>query len=248
MIANGLLKVLAYVWAVFGAYWIVLAPWFGRPRFYKRLPPLVLVLTFAWLLLLSSALPPVAVILLAFAWTVLGLYWARPEAAAAKAEASAYRWLRLAILAITFALLFWDQTAIGFLGKTLLPPFPAIAIAGFLLALSGLLIAIWARVHLRSYWSDTVMVQVDHQLIETGPYAYVRHPIYAAVLLAVLGTALVEGEWRGALAFLLLFTNYSIKAKREERVLSDRFRPVFERYATQAGFFLPRFRSRPGRG
>lgn len=92
------------------------------------------------------------------------------------------------------------------------------------------------------------MVQVEHRLIETGPYAYVRHPIYSGVLLAVLGTALVQGQWRGALAFLLLLTNYSIKAKREERVLSDRFRPGFEQYVTQAGFLLPRFRSREGRG
>jgi protein-S-isoprenylcysteine O-methyltransferase Ste14 len=248
MTTHGLLRVLGYVWASFGAFWIVLAPWVRQPRFYTRVPPLVLTLTFLLLLLLRSALPPLAIILAAVAWTVLGLSWARPRETVVKDEASVYRWLRLAILAITFALLFWDRAAMGFLGESFLPPAAAMGMTGFLLALLGLAIAIWARLHLGSYWSDKVMLQADHRLIESGPYAYVRHPIYAGVLLAVLGTALVEGEWRGALAFLLLLTNYAIKAKREEQVLSQQFRPVFEQYAAHAGFFLPRFRSRAGRG
>lgn len=248
MIEAVLVKILAYVWAVFGAYWIVLAPWFTAPRFYTHLPPLVLIPSFALLLILRSALPPLVVVVLVLTWVVLGFYWAQPAAGAARDEASLYRLLRLAILALIFALLFWDRTGIGILGKKWLLGLPAVRVTGFLFVLCGLAVAAWARTHLGRYWSDKVMVQLDHQLVKSGPYAHVRHPIYSGVLLAVLGTALVQGEWRGLLAFLLLLINYSIKAKREERVLSEQFPPGFKQYLTHAGFLLPRFRSRLGRG
>src|SRR5205085_9779155 len=114
----------------------------------------------------------------------------------------------------------------------------------FSLALAGLAIAIWARVHLGQYWSDKIVLKVDHQLIRSGPYARMRHPIYSGVLLGVLGTALLLGEIRGVLAFALLFTNYAIKAKKEERMLSARFSDQFQEHSQRAGFLLPRFRAR----
>jgi protein-S-isoprenylcysteine O-methyltransferase Ste14 len=63
------------------------------------------------------------------------------------------------------------------------------------------------------------------------------------VLLGVLGTALVLEEWRGLLAFVLLLTNYSIKAKKEERILATRFSDEFREHQRQAGFLLPRLRA-----
>jgi protein-S-isoprenylcysteine O-methyltransferase Ste14 len=238
------LKILAYMWAIFGAYWIVLAPWLARPRFYLQLPPLVLIPSFVLLLLLRNAIPTPALVVLVLSWVAVGLFWARPAGTAAKDEPSIFRFLRLAILGLTFALLFWDRTRIGALGKVVLPPLPAIALTGFVLVCCGLAVAVWARAYLGGYWSDKVMLQLEHRLIESGPYAYVRHPIYSGVLLAVFGTALVEGQWRGVLAFLILLINYSIKAKREERVLAEHFRPRFHHYVSHAGFLLPRFRSR----
>ena len=248
MTTNPWLKILAYIWAIFGAYWIVLVPWLARPRFYRQLPPLVLIASFLLLLLLRSAVPPPVLVLLALGWGLLGLFWARPRRGAAKDEPSIFRFLRLAILGLTFALLFWEPTGMGVLGKTVVPPVPAFALTGFALVCCGLALAVWARAHLGRYWSDKVMLQLDHRLVETGPYAYVRHPIYSGVLLAVFGTALAQDQWRGALAFLLLLINYSIKAKREERVLAEQFRPAFDHYMSHSGFLLPRFRSRPGRG
>src|SRR6266581_2379976 len=109
---------------------------------------------------------------------------------------------------------FSDRTATGILGRRFVPQFPAVQYSGFFLTLSGLVIALWARMHLGQHWSDKVVLKADHQLIRSGPYAYMRHPIYSGVLLGVAGTALVVGEWRAATAFMLLLTNYWIKAKR----------------------------------
>jgi protein-S-isoprenylcysteine O-methyltransferase Ste14 len=98
----------------------------------------------------------------------------------------------------------------------------------------------WARISLGQYWSDKVVLKVDHQLIRSGPYARMRHPIYSGVLLGVAGSALVINEWRGVLAFVLLLTNYAIKANREDKILAGAFAEDFNEHKRRAGFLLPR--------
>jgi protein-S-isoprenylcysteine O-methyltransferase Ste14 len=189
--------------------------------------------------------------LLGYVWAVFGVYWIgaglRGKAAQTR-EHSLYRFVRLGILAITFALLFWRRASTGMLGWRFIPDSLRIACAGLCAALCGLAIAVWARIHLGQYWSDKVVLKVDHDLIRRGPYARMRHPIYSGVLLAVAGTALVLGELRGVLAFTLLLTNYTIKARREERILADCFGEQFREYLAQAGFLLPRFTRRAESG
>src|SRR5450631_1415127 len=190
--------------------------------------------------------------ILEYLWSAFGLYWfaaaAHGRSAARTApqtgEPHLFRVVRLSILVITFALLFWQRLAIGFLGKRFAPDFPALDSAGFVATLVGLGIATWARIHLGRNWSDKVVIQAGHQLIRTGPYVRLRHPIYSGVLLGVLGTAVVLGEWRGVVAFVLLLTNYAIKARKEDRVLAERFGVQFQEHKRRAGFLFPRFRAR----
>lgn len=185
--------------------------------------------------------------ILGWVWATFGVYWFAAGAkskAAQTTEPNWYRLFRLGILAVVFMLLFWSRTAVGFLGLRFLPDFPWVAYAGFCFALAGLATALWARIHLGQYWSDKVVLKVDHHLIRTGPYACMRHPIYTGILLAVLGTALIVGEWRGVLAFVALLINYWIKAKKEEQILASRFGDEFRRHESRAGFLLPRFSSR----
>ena len=184
---------------------------------------------------------------LRYIWAAFGIYWVTAglkTKAVQTHEPHLYRFTRLGILCAVFVLLFWSKTSIGILGKRFLPAVSAISCLGFMGALTGLAVALWARIHLGQYWSDKVVLKVDHQLIRSGPYAHMRHPIYSGVLLGVLGTALVLGKWRGLLAFVLLLTNYSIKAKKEEQILAARFSDEFREHQRHSGFLLPRLHAK----
>lgn len=245
MIQYHLLRILAYGWMVFGACWasfnlLRTRRDAGQTQRSRYLRFIVLALTFLTLFLERHTIPPIALILLCLAWGALSLKWAVPTNEAQSGEFPLYRLLRLAILAITFALLFWDRTATGVLGKPFAHQSSALAGTGFTITSVGFAVALWARIHLGRNWSDKVVIQAGHQLVRTGPYARLRHPIYSGVLLGVLGTAVVLGEWRGVLAFLLLLTNYAIKARKEDRVLAESFGAEFEEHKRRAGFLLPR--------
>jgi protein-S-isoprenylcysteine O-methyltransferase Ste14 len=180
---------------------------------------------------------------LEWAWIAFGLYWvfaARRVQAARTTESAAYRAFRFLVLTITFTLLFAKWTAIGFLGRSFLSRAQPLEYIGFIAALAGLAIAIWARISLGQYWSDKIVLKVDHQLVRSGPYARMRHPIYSGVLLGVAGSALVVDEWRAVLAFLLLLTNYMVKAKREDKILAGAFAQDFAKHRRRAGLLLPR--------
>jgi protein-S-isoprenylcysteine O-methyltransferase Ste14 len=185
---------------------------------------------------------------LGYVWAIFGIYWfgsALRTKSAKTGEFPVWRFLRLAILLATFLLLFAQWTRVGFLGLRFIPIKPMIFQTGFVLALAGITLALWARLHLGRNWSDKVVLKVDHELIRSGPYAYLRHPIYSGVLLGVAGTAIVVGEWRGVIAFCMLLVNYSIKARREEKILSVQFGEAFELHKRDAGFLLPKLRSKP---
>jgi protein-S-isoprenylcysteine O-methyltransferase Ste14 len=240
-----LLRLLGYFWIAFGAYWIVIVRRSPSPDArHPWLRPVVLAMGLGLLLYLDSRVPPLLLIPLVLLWALTGLFWDRVGEKQESSEHGTLRLLRLCILAVTFALLFWNKTAVGFLGHRFVPALSGFAEAGSVLATVGLLLAVWARVHLSIYWSDKVVLQTNHLLIRSGPYAYLRHPIYSGVLLAVLGTALVVGEWRGAVAFAILLTNYVIKAGREERILAQRFGAEFQDHVGRTGFLWPRLRLR----
>jgi protein-S-isoprenylcysteine O-methyltransferase Ste14 len=177
-------------------------------------------------------------------WIAFGVYWlaaARLVKAAQTIESPAYRIFRLLLLTITFTLLFARWTAVGFLGRHFLPQKQSLTYFGFASALAGMAVAIWARVSLGQYWSDKIVLKVDHQLVRSGPYARMRHPIYSGVLLGVAGSAVVVDEWRGVLAFLLLLVNYTVKAQREDQILAEAFPMDFAEHKRNAGFLFPRF-------
>ncbi len=92
----------------------------------------------------------------------------------------------------------------------------------------------------RGNWSGVITLKEGHELIRTGPYRTIRHPIYTGILLALLGTAVAMGEMRGLLAVAVAWLSFYWKARREESFLTQEFGEKFEAHAKQTGMFLPR--------
>jgi protein-S-isoprenylcysteine O-methyltransferase Ste14 len=127
---------------------------------------------------------------------------------------------------------------LDFLNHRFIPTDQWIRWVGALLAFAGALFAIWARATIGKNWSAEVQVKQDHQLIRSGPYAYIRHPICAGILLAVAGTALVLGEYRAILGLIVIFLGFARRAKKEEAFLATQFGPAFDEHKRHTGFFF----------
>lgn len=110
---------------------------------------------------------------------------------------------------------------------------------GLVMAAAGLAFSVWARVTLGRNWSAAVTVKEQHQLIVEGPYRFVRHPIYTGVLLAFLGTALAQNEWRSALAFVLVWLSLWRKWRLEERFMRETFGDAYVKYRASTPAVVP---------
>lgn len=180
-------------------------------------------------------------------WYLFAGYWAitwlRVKRTKAR-EKSVDRLITLVVVVIAYNLLFAQWLRIGPLRLRFLPEDPRIAWAGIAVTCLGVAVALWARHSLGEYWSARVTLKEGHQLISTGPYGFVRHPIYTGMLLGSVGTALVVGEWRGVLAVVMLLAAHSRKAMREESMLTAEFGEEYTAYRQKTGFLFPRFSGR----
>jgi protein-S-isoprenylcysteine O-methyltransferase Ste14 len=104
---------------------------------------------------------------------------------------------------------------------------------------AGLLFAVWAREHLGSNWSRSVTIKQDHELITTGPYAMVRHPIYTGFLAGFLGTAIALSQVRGFVAFVLILVILGVKLRMEEQWMRSQFGATYATYAHQTAALVP---------
>lgn len=125
------------------------------------------------------------------------------------------------------------------LGSRFLPDSAIPGWLGAALTAAGLGFAAWARVHIAGNWSGTVTLKENHELVRSGPYRWVRHPIYTGLLLAFAGTAIATGEWRGVLALLIALISLWRKSRLEERWLAEQFGAEYARYRREVPALVP---------
>ncbi len=109
---------------------------------------------------------------------------------------------------------------------------------GLLLFAVGLGFAIWARVHIGRNWGTPMTQKDDPELVTSGPYQLVRHPIYSGILVAGVGTAVALG-WRWLIAVSLAGIYFGYAASVEERFLADRFPDAYRAYRRTTKMLLP---------
>jgi len=107
------------------------------------------------------------------------------------------------------------------------------------LCVVGLALAVWARVSLGRNWSGVVTLKEGHELVERGPYRFVRHPIYTGILIMFFATALALGHLAGFTATLLMFASFWIKLRDEEQLMLQQFPEGYAAYQRRAKRIIP---------
>jgi protein-S-isoprenylcysteine O-methyltransferase Ste14 len=180
-----------------------------------------------------------------YAWAALALVWLAGLAftkRTARTQPVGTRLFQLAVAAFGFALLSrhcQDWFPYNWLFLRFAPHTAPITNAAFLTTLVGCGFAIWARLTLGRNWSGRVTVKDDHELITRGPYALARHPIYTGFLIAVAGTALAIGQWRGIVALFVILMALMLKMAQEEKMMLQTFPAEYPLYRRRVKALIP---------
>ena len=153
----------------------------------------------------------------------------------------------------------WIYRAVIFVGAILIAPwtaqvlgekptwqvgnYGAYAIVGVMLL--GLALTWWARIELGHLWSSAITYKEKHRLVDTGPYALVRHPIYTGIVIALVATAATEATIVALLGATFITIGLWVKARAEERFLSAELDPdAYESYRRRVPMLVPFLRQR----
>lgn len=134
---------------------------------------------------------------------------------------------------------FHDSTSLSFLNYGLWPRNQLTFFGGAAIMLAGLGFAIWARIYIGQNWSGYVALKENHQLIRSGPYKLVRHPIYTGILTGMAGTAIALAEVNGIVAFAVLFIVFVWKSRREEALMVQTFGDEYIQYRKEVPALVP---------
>ncbi|HZT88140.1 MAG TPA: isoprenylcysteine carboxylmethyltransferase family protein [Stellaceae bacterium] len=182
---------------------------------------------------LASAIPA-----LWTAWIVIWLVTARSVKRERWREPLRLRLLHTVPFLLCALLLAGPGACFGPLSLRFAPVGATLPEIGTAMVAAGLAFACWARFHLGRNWSGIVVVKEGHTLVRSGPYRCVRHPIYSGMLLAIAGTALAVGEWRGLLAFAFALVAVLIRVNAEEALMRREF-PEYEAYRRGTAALVP---------
>jgi protein-S-isoprenylcysteine O-methyltransferase Ste14 len=175
-------------------------------------------------------------IVIGVGWVVFWIYWI---AASVGVKAGRTRWARFAgiriVIILAVLLLLRLRVLRGHRAVTADPWLQGIGLALFVL---GLALAIWARVYIGRNWGMPMSEKADPELVTTGPYSVIRHPIYSGIILAMIGTALaVSLYWLTAVALVGAYFLYS--ATMEERYMTEVFPDAYPRYKKSTKMLIP---------
>jgi protein-S-isoprenylcysteine O-methyltransferase Ste14 len=171
-------------------------------------------------------------------WVLFSVYWEVAARNGSKAERSESGFSRtIHVLLVNLALLFIAAPIYGL--DRMLPASPVLMSAGLAVEAAGVALAVWARRHLGRHWSGVITIKVGHELIRTGPYRLLRHPIYTGLLVMYAGLLLVTGEWLGLIGLVLAALAYWRKIRLEERNLNVAFGADYDAYRRDTWALVP---------
>jgi protein-S-isoprenylcysteine O-methyltransferase Ste14 len=174
-------------------------------------------------------------VVVAVVWAAFWLYWL---AAATSMKRGRVRWRReLGIRAVVVVLAVLLVRLGAFRGHGEATSAWRVSLGLGVLGI-GLGFAVWARVHIGRNWGTPMSQKEQPELVTSGPYSLVRHPIYSGILLAGIGTA-VALRWTWLFAVLLAAVYFIYSASVEERYLTDQFPDAYRGYKHSTKMLVP---------
>jgi protein-S-isoprenylcysteine O-methyltransferase Ste14 len=167
-------------------------------------------------------------------WAIFIIYWIVASFGVKRTVEKQAGWWRILILLIAVAIAFFMINNDVILWSYTL----TIGIFADIVTLIGLIIILWARTVLGGNWSSSTVLKENHELIQNGPYRYVRHPIYSGLLLMVLGVAIFYGRAIIFVALAISFITSCLRAREEEKLLTRHF-PEYSNYKARVKAFIP---------
>lgn len=179
----------------------------------------------------------VALVELVLCWVVWSLAFVKPRREAAGQKkvitAPASKWGVLLVM-VSFALVWSYVRPVGFEKSRLS------LIASMILGPPSVALAWAATRHLGKQWRYEAAITEDHELIQTGPYRWVRHPIYLSMLGMLLATGTFWTWWPMLVAALIVFlAGTEIRVRAEDRLLAERFQDFFTAYRSRVRAYIP---------
>ena len=173
------------------------------------------------------------------AWVVSWIAASFWSGRTAKRVTTSETWIyRIIIFAGALLIAPWTARALGESPIWQIGDYGACALVGVMLV--GLALTWWARMQLGRLWSSAITRKEEHRLVETGPYALVRHPIYTGIITALLATAATQATLLALLGAVLIAIGLWVKARTEERFLLAELGPdAYESYRSRVPMLVP---------
>jgi len=172
-------------------------------------------------------------IVIGVAWLVFWFYWL---ASAANSKESVRAGWRPRLAGVSAAGVF--VIAVVLRNGSLAVHSLILGAAGALLFVCGIALAVWARLHLGRNWGMPMSQRAEPELVTSGPYRFVRHPIYSGLLTAMLGTALVD-NLLGLIVVAVLIAYFYYCGIVEERNLAATFPAAYPEYKSRTKMLIP---------
>ena len=172
-------------------------------------------------------------------WFVAIVYWSIAAFNVKKSAPRNARWFAIRILFfVIFVVVVRSSIFTNFDAAFIAHSSSALGFIGTVLCAGGIALAIWARVYLGENWGMPSTTKEDTELVTSGPYKYIRHPIYSGVILAMLGSAFAgDGIW---LIVFIIFTLYYIyNARIEESNMMWVFPEQYREYKKKTKMLIP---------
>jgi protein-S-isoprenylcysteine O-methyltransferase Ste14 len=169
----------------------------------------------------------------ALSWFAAAIWSRQTSARASSAQEAPYRIITIIGIILLFGFIDFRSLPYGWdVSESVMWVLLALVTAGFLFAW-------WARLHLGTLWSGTITRKQGHRIVDTGPYALVRHPIYTGLLLSGCATAIARGRWEALIGAALFALGCWIKARQEERFLSEELGAEYAAYRKRVPMLVP---------